>query len=127
MIFSSYKFIFAFFPVVYIVYNIFRKAQKPTLMKVWLVLASLFFYGHGDYRFFPILLATAIFNFIVSGLLQLKHNNNKAVRGGLLLMALVENLGLLFYFKYRNFFFGNINLAFGTDFTIKNIILPLGI
>ena len=127
MIFSSYKFIFAFFPIVYIVYNIFRKAQKPTLMKVWLVLASLFFYGYGDYRFFPVLLFTAIFNFIVSGLLQLKYNKNKTFRALLLVVALLENLGLLFYFKYRNFFFENINLAFGTDFTMKNIILPLGI
>lgn len=127
MIFSSYKFIFAFFPVVYLVYNILRKAQKPALMKGWLVLASLFFYGFGDYRFFSILLFTAIFNFVISALLQLKHNNYKAFRIFLLIVALAENLGLLFYFKYRNFFFENINLAFGTDFTIKNIILPLGI
>lgn len=127
MIFSSYKFIFAFFPVVYLVYNILRKMQKPALMKGWLVLASLFFYGFGDYRFFPILLFTAIFNFVISALLQLKHNNYKTFRIILLIIALAENLGLLFYFKYRNFFFENINLAFGTDFTMKNIILPLGI
>lgn len=127
MIFSSYKFIFIFFPVIYIIYNIFKKAQKPAIMKGWLVLASLFFYGFGDIRFFPILLFTAIFNFVISWFLQLKNNNSKPFRIILLLLGIFENLGILFYFKYRNFFFENLNLAFGTEFTMKNIILPLGI
>jgi len=125
MIFSSYKFIFAFFPVVYIVYNLLRKAEKPALMKCWLVLASLFFYGYGDFRFFPILVFTAIFNFIISVLLQ--RTGKKIPKVILLVLGLIENLGLLFYFKYHNFFFENINALIGAEFTLRNIILPLGI
>ena len=125
MIFSSYKFIFAFFPVVYIVYNLLRKAEKPSLMKCWLVLASLFFYGYGDFRLFPILVFTAIFNFIISVLLQ--KTGKKVPKVILLVLGLVENLGLLFYFKYHNFFFENINALIGAEFTLRNIILPLGI
>ena len=125
MIFSSYKFIFAFFPVVYIVYNLMRKAEKPALMKCWLVLASLFFYGYGDFRFFPILVFTAIFNFIISVLLQ--RTEKKAIKVSVLALGLVENLGLLFYFKYHNFFFENLNALTGAEFTLRNIILPLGI
>ena len=125
MIFSSYKFIFAFFPVVYIVYNLLRKAEKPVLMKCWLVLVSLFFYGYGDFRFFPILVFTAIFNFIISVLLQ--KIKNKVIKILVLALGLIENLGLLFYFKYHNFFFENLNALAGTEFTLRNIILPLGI
>jgi len=125
MIFSSYKFIFAFFPIVYIVYNLLRKAEKPALMKCWLVLASLFFYGYGDFRFFPILVFTAIFNFIISVLLQ--RTEKKIPKVVLLVLGLVENLGLLFYFKYHNFFFENVNALIGSEFTLRSIILPLGI
>ena len=37
------------------------------------------------------------------------------------------NIGLIGYFKYRDFFVGNINSLFAATFTIKNILLPLGI
>lgn len=44
-----------------------------------------------------------------------------------LLAGLLLNLGILFYFKYYDFFIENINLAFHTDFNLKHILLPLGI
>lgn len=44
-----------------------------------------------------------------------------------LLAGLVLNLGILFYFKYYDFFIENMNLAFHTDFNLKHILLPLGI
>ncbi len=126
MIFSSYKFIFLFFPIVFGGYCILRRAEKLTLMKVWLTAASLFFYGFGDWRFFPILLFTAIYNFGISYFLQ-KDGVKKPVRVLLMILGLAENLGLLFYFKYRNFFFENVNMLLGTDIPMLKIILPLGI
>ena len=44
-----------------------------------------------------------------------------------LLAGLILNLGILFYFKYYDFFIENINLAFRADFNLKHILLPLGI
>ena len=44
-----------------------------------------------------------------------------------LLTGLILNLGILFYFKYYDFFIENINLAFHADFNLKHILLPLGI
>lgn len=126
MIFSSYKFIFLFFPIVFVVYGIFRKMKNVTLMKTWLAAASLFFYGFGDWRFFPVLMFTALYNFAISRLLQ-TSGIKKPIRILLMIFGIAENLGLLFYFKYRNFFFENVNMVFGTDFTMLNIILPLGI
>ena len=126
MIFSSYKFIFLFFPIVFLVYGILRRFEKLGAMKVWLVLASLFFYGFGDPRFFPILLATAIINFFISLVLQ-KNGVKKPIRVFVMALGIIENLGLLFYFKYSNFFIENINNIFGADFTLLKVILPLGI
>lgn len=37
------------------------------------------------------------------------------------------NLAALFYFKYYNFFIGNVNVLFKADLEIRNIVLPLGI
>lgn len=37
------------------------------------------------------------------------------------------NIGILFYFKYFDFFIDNVNFIFQTDFTLRNLILPLGI
>lgn len=39
----------------------------------------------------------------------------------------VCNLGILGYFKYYDFFIENLNAALSTDFSVKHILLPLGI
>lgn len=126
MIFSSYKFIFCFFPIVFAVFAILRKYEKITAMKVWLALASLFFYGFGDPRFFPVLFFTAIYNFFISRGLQ-RNGTRPWLRVTLMTLGIAENLGLLFYFKYSNFFIENLNRFAGTDIPLLKLILPLGI
>ena len=42
-------------------------------------------------------------------------------------IGLIFNIGLIFYFKYYDFFIINMNTAFQTNFTLKHILLPLGI
>lgn len=51
----------------------------------------------------------------------------KAVRLPLMLLGLFLNLGVLFYFKYHDFFFENLNGAFGLHLTLNRLALPLGI
>ncbi len=45
----------------------------------------------------------------------------------LLAVGVCGNLGLLFYFKYYDFFVENVNALFGTDWALRHILLPLGI
>lgn len=91
-------------------------------------MGAMFFYAWGDPRFAPVLGITVVFNYLVAeGIKRCRAPKNKVGAVFLLVLAVVENLGLLFYFKYVNFFLYNINYLAGTDYFIANIILPLGI
>ncbi|MCD7948222.1 MAG: hypothetical protein LUG13_08035 [Oscillospiraceae bacterium] len=126
MIFSSYNFIFLFFPVAFVGYWVITRFFGVKYAKIWLVAASLFFYAQGNILFLPILVGTLLFNYLIVFFLERVENRSRKAKV-ILLLALVENLGLLFYFKYYNFFIGNLNNVLGTDFILKSIILPLGI
>lgn len=59
------------------------------------------------------------------------HNdtiNNKNIKIKLLgIFGISVNLGILFYYKYFDFFIENINVIFNKDYNLKHILLPLGI
>jgi len=126
MVFSSYGFIFIFLPVVFTGYWLIARYTRPVFSKLWLVAASLVFYAQGSLLFLPILTGTLVFNYIIIFFMD-RPKTGKALSRLLLCTALAENLGLLFYFKYFNFFLENVNRVFGTDLVLKSLILPLGI
>ncbi|MFI3215161.1 MAG: MBOAT family protein, partial [Eubacteriales bacterium] len=51
----------------------------------------------------------------------------KVNRKFLMWLAICFNIGLLLYFKYFDFFIDNCNELLKTEFTLLNIMLPLGI
>jgi alginate O-acetyltransferase complex protein AlgI len=126
MVFTSYSFIFVFLPLVLAGFYLILRYLGGTPAKVWLTAASLFFYAQGSPIFLLLLTGTAVFNYSMLRLIKKHRKNPKAARS-ILAAAVVENLGLLFYFKYMNFFLKNVNLVFGTDYILRNIALPLGI
>ncbi len=126
MIFSSYTFIFIFLPVVFTGYYLAQRFIGDNQAKVWLVLASLYFYAHGNIYFLPLLAGTVAFNYFVIKLLG-KYQDRPLLKNTLMALAIIENLGLLFYFKYMNFFLENVNRLLGTDYILLKIILPIGI
>lgn len=126
MIFSSYGFIFIFLPVTLAGFYILRHFSTKTFCKLWLVAASLVFYAQGDLRFLPILGGTVVFNYIFSRIMN-DHREKKFLKNLCFALLLGENLGLLLYFKYTNFFLENAAALLGTEYIFKNIILPLGI
>jgi D-alanyl-lipoteichoic acid acyltransferase DltB (MBOAT superfamily) len=44
-----------------------------------------------------------------------------------MILAAACNLGVLFYFKYYDFFVSTVNSVFGTSLLLRNVLLPLGI
>ncbi len=125
MIFSSYKFIFLFLPVVFIGYILLKKTKNDTARKLWLVISSLVFYSWGQVKFLPVFLFSLFSNYLF--IKAIHTAKRKAVRIMFLVLGIAEGLSVLFYFKYFNFALSTVNTLAHTDFTLKNIILPLGI
>jgi D-alanyl-lipoteichoic acid acyltransferase DltB (MBOAT superfamily) len=126
MIFSSYTFIFIFLPIVFAVYYLGQRFLGDVVAKVWLVVASLYFYAHGSLAFLPILAGTVVFNYFIVKMMR-RSRGRQVITKLLMALAILENLGLLFYFKYMNFFLENVNYILGSDFILLTIILPIGI
>lgn len=128
MIFSSFEFLLLFFPIVFIVYIMFNKLQWSTMAKIWLVLASLFFYAQGSIDFFPYFLASIFGNYIVGCALgSMSEHKNNMQNKILLLIGVLANVGLLGYYKYTDFFIENYNYITGSNIELKYIALPIGI
>ncbi|MBR4295239.1 MAG: MBOAT family protein, partial [Clostridia bacterium] len=126
MIFSSYSFIFCFFPIAFAVFCLLRAAKKPQLLKAWLVIVSLVFYAIGQLDFFAVFLGSVLFNYLLVRIIMRKEQK-KYVKIICLLLSIAENIGLLIYFKYTNFIILNINRVFGTHMGALSLILPIGI
>ena len=117
MIFSSIYFIYYFLIIFLILYFITPKKFK----NYTLLLGSLFFYFYGDSKYIVLLLISSLVNYILGRLISKK---NKKL---FLIIGLIFNFGLLFYFKYFNFFLSNIDSLFKTNINLFSIVLPLGI
>lgn len=127
MVFSSFVFIFAFLPIVMIVYFVLSNFGNTTIQHVFLTIASLFFYAYFNISYLWIILASIVVNYILAKAMCGRYGVHCAVRKLLLILGILFNLGMLGYFKYYNFFISNLNTVFATDFTLKHIVLPLGI
>ncbi len=127
MIFSTYKFILVFLPMTFVGYYILNHFKLYSLSKIWLVIASLYFYSQGSPDFFPFFLASVFGNYVVGITLSNLLEQEKRQRQLLLLIGVLSNVALLGYYKYTDFFIQNINMVAGTDFTLKRIVLPIGI
>ncbi len=123
MFFQSYGFIFLFLPLVLLGWwQLNRFFLRQSRSYLFLILASLFFYGFMNVSFLPVLLGSVLLNFAAGRLLtDGKH------RRLVLVLALLANLGALGYFKYTNFFLENLNALLGSSYGALSILLPLGI
>lgn len=127
MIFSTYRFIFLFLPVTFFVYFFLNRFRYYSLSKIWLVLASLYFYGQGSPDFFPFFLGSVVGNYVVGTCLVKMDGEQKLQRKLLMFLGVGANVGLLGYYKYTDFFIENYNLLTGSDYALKHIVLPIGI
>ena len=111
MLFNSYVFMLAFLPVTLVVYFLLGKVNKlPWLNKLFLTLMSFVFYGYNNPKYVPIIVLSILVNYALSQIML--ASDKKAVRLPLMLLGLGLNLGVLFYFKYHDFFVSNLNAAF---------------
>ena len=120
MVFSSISFLYYFLPITLFLYFIVPKKTKNFI----LLLASLLFYFYGEPRYVLILIFSCIFNYYYGKLLE---KQSKPLKKYLLMINLIINFGILFYFKYFNFFLDNVNILFNINLSWTSIIMPIGI
>jgi len=125
MSFNSYIFVLLFLPMALTGYFGLNKVKQYSLAKIFLILMSFWFYGYFNPSYLIIMLASIGLNYCLS-YLMLKSNKN-SVRKLSLAAGLAFNIGVLFIFKYYDFFISNVNSLIDTDFALKNLVLPLGI
>ena len=124
MVFSSYVFILAFLPVVLSVYYALSRLKNGIYQRLFLIAASLFFYGYYNTRYLILIAASIAVNYGIARAIQ----RHRARAGRLLLViGILFNVGLIGYFKYYDFFVENINAVFGCSFALRHLLLPLGI
>lgn len=127
MLFNSYLFIFMFLPLVWIGYCCFLQSSYPSLVKIFLFLSSLFFYGYWNLAYVPLLLGSILSNYLFAYKISTGGGVSKTQRKLWLILGIAFNLFVLGFFKYTGFFLTNLNLAFSTQIPIPSIILPLAI
>jgi D-alanyl-lipoteichoic acid acyltransferase DltB (MBOAT superfamily) len=132
MVFNSFVFLL-FFPLVAVGYffltmriGLRRKTLSNNLSQIFLLAASLFFYGYWNPAYLVLILISVAVTW-ASGLLM--EGRNVREKRFVLTASLVINLGILFFFKYYGLFAETAGILSrgGIRFPSFNILLPVGI
>lgn len=142
MVFSSLEFIYIFLPLVLGLYfaalAIFENKKNIfSILNLVLLVSSLFFYIRGEKHFFWVMLLVGFIDYWLALMIERNRSSQRPSRSLQriwLLVSIVSNMGLLFYFKYAQFAF-KVILSFGlnryidersTQF-LAEVVLPIGI
>lgn len=87
---------------------------------------SLWFYAYFHVSYLALIIASILGNFGCSKLIH-RQERGALKRKLLLVLGIIGNVGVIFYFKYFNFFLENINVVLKANFSIGDILMPLGI
>ncbi|MCK6596921.1 MAG: hypothetical protein L6Q37_01040 [Bdellovibrionaceae bacterium] len=124
MLFNSFQFAF-FLPIVLILFFTFKRNAKIYL----LLIASSIFYSYFLPAYLLILIAVILIDYGAGLLIEKSIGRTKKKY---LILSLVVNCGILFFFKYFNFVSNNIHelMAFlGWNYSpvLLNFVLPIGL
>jgi alginate O-acetyltransferase complex protein AlgI len=125
MLFNSLEY-FLFLPIVAIIF--FLTPLK--LRWLWLLVSSYFFYMYWKPYYIFLIVGSTLIDYWAA--IAIEDSSKRSKRKALLLLSIAVNLGLLFTFKYFNFFSGqaaSVIQHYNTDYqSFKlDVILPVGI
>ena len=124
MLFSSNVFLFAYLPLVLLVYYLCpRWLRNPVLL-----LVSLIFYGWGEPVYLFLMIFTILLNYACGAWIHGLQRKNKDARG-VLVFSVAANLLLLGFFKYTAFLLRSLQALIPalTAIKVPEISLPIGI
>lgn len=124
MLFNSFHFV-VFFVIVLALNQSLRR--WPGAQKLMLLAASYYFYGQWNWLYLLLILFSTVTDYAIGlGLVKVRRPRQ------LLIISLIVNLGVLFFFKYANWAIGNWNVVdsmLGAGLTLSplDLLLPVGI
>ena len=101
-------------------------AIKHRFRWILLLVVSYFFYAYGNIQYVPLIAFSTVVDYISSRMI-FRHDDNEFQRKLWLTASILVNLGVLFTFKYFNFFNESAAGAFGYIPLTHNLVLPIGI
>lgn len=125
MLFNSFQFLI-FFTVVFLVYFAIPYRWRWGM----LLAASYYFYMCWRVEYIVLIIASTLVDYYAA--IGIERSKKKGLKRIFLMASLICNLGLLFLFKYFNFFSSSIQRIFQhsnifIDMPIFNVLLPVGI
>lgn len=130
MDFNSFEYLI-FLPVVFLLYwFLFRTVRWRNL---FLVAASYVFYGWWDWRFLGLIMFSTLTGYVSGLRIGVPDGSGRSVGAKIWLWLCVGiNLGILFLFKYFDFFVQSFRrllgvFAYNADWVTLNLVLPIGI
>ena len=122
ILFNS-AFFFYYFALFLMCYLAAAKSKQARVF-IYTIFSLYFFYKACGY-YVGLVILSAIVDFFLSNTIY--RTEKQSIRKTLMAFSIVLNLGLLFYFKYTDFFIGIMNdLSLG-HFTPLHLLLPIGI
>ena len=133
MLFNSLKFLI-FFPAVVLLYFALPKKVR----NLWLLVASYVFYMGWNAKYVVLLFTSTLITYLSGLLLERVKDSDRpetkktALKKWVVAVSFLLNLGILFYFKYVNFFLDTLGAAaslVGLTLNVPkfDILLPVGI
>lgn len=129
MLFNSIPFIFGFLPLVLAVNAaVIRKGRTSRLL--WLTLSSYAFYAYWNYAFLPIIVGSALVDYLVGP--RIYAGGSDRTRRAWLCLSIGANLSTLVFFKYFDFAAAQANQVLGwlhypPAMPLLGVAVPIGI
>ena len=119
MLFHTWTFLCFFV----IVLGGFFALRKTSLWLHWLLLASYVFYGWWNPYYLGLILYSTALDFLVVRMMDRPNTRRRLW----LWISIINNLSLLFFFKYAGFFISNLNGLLGLNLPQPENLMPFGL
>ena len=122
MVFSGLPFLFFYLMVVALIYRL----TPLKLRNLFLLLASLAFYGWGEPVYILIMILSILVDYTHGMLVERWRADDKKARRAVA-SSVLFNLAILIFFKYWDFIAVNVNALIGLGLPVLGLPLPIGI
>ena len=116
-----------FFPAVASGYWLLVRLGKLQAALNWVLAGCIGFYLLASPHSLLVLLPSITFDYVVARIFLVLPDDRRRARTLLIAIGILENVGVLSYFKYRNFFVDIAGSMLGMHWSIESVVLPLGI